>query len=437
MKSILTAATVFLSLFGFSQANIYTQTYSVGTISGVSGVEFPGDLSPCPGVLTFSNIPTGEIIDSVRVQYTFFSTMAGFQSVYDQRSYLKCLSTGLNEATIAVATYDPGFNQPFPYNRLITIANGLVSGPVTFELHAGTVSLIGNSCGGLSHHIYNNSWIVTVYTSGSAVCNSPDSVQVTSITDTTAQVHWTPGGNETSWRLLYGPTGFTPGSGTGYQSVLVSGTPSHTLFNLNALTDYDIYVRALCASDSSFLTSVFQFTTDSAYCAAATGLNASNITNTSASLSWIANSGESAWDIQIGFSGFTLGTGTTIPNINSNPWQMNGLNGGTSYDFYVKSRCGATSIGDWAGPHSFLTTSIGLDEMNSAEVSVFPNPTSGRVIVRSYEATQLNVYDVLGNSVGNYTIAVGENPISLEHLSKGVYFLQFEKESKVLRLVKH
>ena len=437
MKGLLTLTAFFLSIISFSQVNIYTETYSLGTISGVSGVSISGDLSPCPGVLTFNNIPSGESIDSVRVQYTFFSTAAGFQSVFDQRSYLKCLSAGLNETTIAVATYDPGFNQPFPYNRLITIANGPVMGPVTFELHAGTVSLIGNSCGGLSHHIFNNTWIMTVYTSGSAICNSPDSVQVTSITDTTAQVQWTPGGNETSWRLLYGPAGFTPGSGTGYQSALISGTPSHTLFGLSALSVYDVYVRALCTADSSFLTSVYQFTTDSAYCAAASGLNASNITNSSASLSWTANAGESAWDIQIGFSGFTLGTGTTIPNVNSNPWQLNGLNGGTSYDFYVKSLCGTASIADWAGPHSFLTTSIGLDETNSAEFSVFPNPTSGRVIVRSNQVTKLNVYDVLGNNVGNYGIAMGENSINLEHLSRGVYFLQVEKKNKVLRLVKH
>jgi hypothetical protein len=437
MKKIFTAISLFLYLIGFSQANSYTQTYTLGTISGVSGVENPGDLSPCPGILTFSNIPAGETIDSTRIEYTFFSTAAGFQSVFDQRSYVKCLSTGLNEPTSALATFSPGFNQPFIYNRLITIANGPVTGPVTFELHAGTVSLIGNSCGGLSHHIYNNSWIVTVYTSGSAVCHSPDSVQVTSITDTTAQVHWTPGGNETSWRLLYGPSGFTPGSGTGYQSVLVSGTPSHTLFGLSALTDYDIYVRALCTADSSFLTSVFQFTTDSAYCPAATGLNAGNITNSSASLSWTANGGENAWHLQYGPSGFTLGSGTMILNANSNPWQLNGLNGGTSYDFYVKSLCGTTSIGDWAGPYSFLTTSIGLDELNSTELFVYPNPTSGQVIIRSAQATELKVYDLLGNDVGTYAIAIGENTINLEHLSKGVYFLQIEKERKALRLLKH
>jgi hypothetical protein len=437
MKGIFTIAALFISLFAFSQANIYTQTYSLGIISGVSGVELPGNISPCPGILTFSNIPTGETIDSVRVQYTFFSTAAGFQSVFDQRSYINCLSTGIYEPTISVATFSPGFNQPFLYDRLITIANGPVTGSVTFELHAGTVSLIGNSCGGQSHHIYNNSWIVTIYTSGSAVCLSPDSIHVSSITDTTAQIQWTPGGNETSWRLLYGPIGYTPGSGIGYQSVLAQGTPNLSLTGLNALSDYDIYVRALCTSDSSFLTSVFQFTTDSAYCAPTTGLNASNITNTSASLSWTANAGESAWNIQYGPSGFALGAGTMIPNANSNPWQLNGLNGGTSYDFYVKSLCGTMSIGDWAGPHSFLTTSIGLDELNSTELFVFPNPTRGQVIIRSAQANELKVYDLLGNDVGTYAIAIGENTINLEHLSKGVYFLRIEKESKVLRLLKH
>ena len=45
-------------------------------------------------------------------------------------------------------------------------------------------------------------------------------------------------------------------------------------------------------------------------------LNATNITTTSADLIWAAGGNETQWNVQYGSSGFFLGYGTTLQNVN-------------------------------------------------------------------------------------------------------------------------
>lgn len=66
-------------------AQMYATTYTAGNISGPSGYTTATPTS-CPGTLVINNIPNGRVIDSVVMSYTFFTTLAGFQSVVNQRS---------------------------------------------------------------------------------------------------------------------------------------------------------------------------------------------------------------------------------------------------------------------------------------------------------------------------------------------------------------
>ena len=84
-------------------------------------------------------------------------------------------------------------------------------------------------------------------------------------------------------------------------------------------------------------------------------LNAANITTNSADLSWTAGGNETQWNIQYGPSGFFLGYGTTLQNINSINYSLSGLNSSTNYDFYVQSICSNSSLSYWVGPYSFIT----------------------------------------------------------------------------------
>ena len=72
---------------------------------------------------------------------------------------------------------------------------------------------------------------------------------VEAATPSSLDITWTAGGAETNWNIEYGPTGFTPGSGT---LGTATGTPGFSVGSLTANTSYDFYVQADCgAGDES------------------------------------------------------------------------------------------------------------------------------------------------------------------------------------------
>lgn len=73
----------------------------------------------------------------------------------------------------------------------------------------------------------------------------------------------------------------------------------------------------------------------------------------SAGFQWTSG-GATAWQMQYGPTGFSLGNGT-IQNISSNPGILTGLSPNTSYDVYVRDSCGPGEVSAWTGPVSFST----------------------------------------------------------------------------------
>jgi hypothetical protein len=177
MKQIFTFVPAFALTLSLAAQNTYTATYAGGDIqSDITFTALPGN-SSCPAQLTV-NVPAGETIDSAVVDYTYFSSLAGFGSPAMQRSQLRCITTGMSETQLAVAV-NPGLTLA-NYHRTVTIANGLSTGPVTFEMHAGNTGLLGGPCTSL-HTINNNTWTITVHTSGGTTglrAAGPDDVKL-------------------------------------------------------------------------------------------------------------------------------------------------------------------------------------------------------------------------------------------------------------------
>ena len=78
-------------------------------------------------------------------------------------------------------------------------------------------------------------------------CLSPNFLNAGNITPNSADLLWQAGGNETSWNLEWGISGFTLGSGT-----LVNGLTStnYSLSSLSNNTSYDFYVQANCSNSN-------------------------------------------------------------------------------------------------------------------------------------------------------------------------------------------
>ena len=90
-------------------------------------------------------------------------------------------------------------------------------------------------------------------------------------------------------------------------------------------------------------------------CPAPVNLTASNVTSSSADLSWTETGSATEWLVEYGFSGFTLGTGTQITTTD-NPLTITGLISNQAYDAYVKSLCSAGDESQWSFvPVTFTT----------------------------------------------------------------------------------
>ena len=92
----------------------------------------------------------------------------------------------------------------------------------------------------------------------------------------------------------------------------------------------------------------------SATCPQTSPLTASNITSSSADVSWTAGGTETSWNVEYGAAGFTLGTGTNT-NVTATTYSMTGLTPSSDYDVYVQAVCSPTEQSFWVGPLSIST----------------------------------------------------------------------------------
>lgn len=87
-------------------------------------------------------------------------------------------------------------------------------------------------------------------------------------------------------------------------------------------------------------------------CPPPSDLAASNITTTSATLSWTEPGSATSWEYQLGLAGFAPAASGTATSLD--PLPVAGLAANTSYDYYVRSNC-EVLFSDWTGPFSFKT----------------------------------------------------------------------------------
>ncbi|MDD3875190.1 MAG: GEVED domain-containing protein [Bacteroidales bacterium] len=84
-------------------------------------------------------------------------------------------------------------------------------------------------------------------------------------------------------------------------------------------------------------------------------LAASNISTSTADLSWTVGGSETKWNIEYGPQGFALGQGTFVSGITSTSYQLTGLNHTTSYAVYIQADCLGNNLSMFEGPYTFIT----------------------------------------------------------------------------------
>ena len=107
--------------------------------------------------------------------------------------------------------------------------------------------------------------------------------------------------------------------------------------------------------DNLLHTSTSSCAPPSGNCSGVGNVFSSNITTNSADISWTPGINDSLWNIEYGLSGFSLGGGTQLINLQNASTIINSLQTSTSYDVYVQSICDSGYVSAWIGPHSFTT----------------------------------------------------------------------------------
>jgi subtilase family serine protease len=152
-------------------------------------------------------------------------------------------------------------------------------------------------------------------------CTPPSGITVSNITNSTADL---------SWEAFSGATGYevyVVGKG-----VYSTTSTNFTATGLPSGTSTEWAVRTNCGGTFTSWVWGQDFTTTGEVCNPPSGLTVSNITNSTADLSWDAFSGASGYEVYV--------VGKDVYSTTSNSFTATGLPSGTSTEWAVRTNCG-------------------------------------------------------------------------------------------------
>ena len=126
---------------------------------------------------------------------------------------------------------------------------------------------------------------------------------------------------------------------------------------------------------------------------------------------------QSQWNVQYGPSGFFLGYGTTLQNVNITSYSLSGLNSSTNYDYYVQAICSNGDLGYWTGPYSFATLVTCPQPNNLAANNITSNSADLSWTAGGSETSWNIEYGLSGFTQGSGLIS---NSTSPSHILSGL-----------------
>jgi len=231
---------------------------------------------------------------------------------------------------------------------------------------------------------------ISVWTSAPA-CITP-TVSVTNTGETDVTLNWI--GNASDYEVAavagnwVNPTTPTVVAGT---TTIVSG--------LIPGTQYSIGVRAVCGEGYYSEWNVVSVTTLEHPCYAPTGVAATNITLSGATIAWTpAEEGQTNFELRYSTAG-----DTTVVSVTENPYTLTGLLNATEYSVAVRAICGEGNYSDWSTPATFTTASCQM--VQGVNVPAATITTSSAVV--NWTANGSSSYEVgygpLGTTTDNCT----------------------------------
>jgi hypothetical protein len=258
------------------------------------------------------------------------------------------------------------------------------------------------------------------------------------------------------WTPVSGATGYTVQYKLGSSSTwTTAGTTSANSFGLNALnpgTMYNWRVQSNCSTAYS-ATAVFTTGTTSGgggtggTCAAPANLTNSNLTASSARISWSAVSGATNYTLQI-----KIGTGPffTLGTVPVTAVTISGLSSSTTYQWQVKANCSGYSAPKLlitpaflVDPNAPLATSQISIAYEDNSLTLAPNPTTVQLSLtfngEINASSEVVISDLAGRIVRRLSLTQPQTLLDVADFQAGVYIATIvtgERKMAVERFVK-
>lgn len=258
-------------------------------------------------------------------------------------------------------------------------------------------------------------------------CYTPEDVEVNDITLSSATINWAPAEDAQELFQVIVINGYI------IDTHLVAAT-TLLVDNLYPGIDYQVSVRAVCDEDYySEWTTPVPFSTPS--CDYPTDVRVSDITNTTALVSWNGNADK--YELLYGIE-VIAGSGTTLLIENGSSAQLTDLIRDTVYDVYLRSVCDDGIYSEWTEKLQFHTTNVGIGDVAPHYTAMHPNPASAFVHVTGLHASSIVTFiDLNGRQCGRWVADNERLAIDVSHLARGVYFVRITdgSHSEVHKLI--
>jgi len=232
-------------------------------------------------------------------------------------------------------------------------------------------------------------------------CPQCDSIKITNTTSNSANLEWTPAPGVSSYTFEYKTTADTVWS---YTSTIYDTTK--TLNGLSSGTSYDCRVKSLCLSGgSNFVQN--NFTTP---CPIAKNASSSNISTSSAFISWDAANGATGYTIE--YKEMTSSTWLGFFDTSATNFTLTGLTPSTTYNWRVKTLCRS-------GNSNYLQASFTTTCGNPGSVTTSSISASGAYLSWSANSGNLS-YDVEYKLASSSTWSATANTTSTNFTLNGL-----------------
>jgi hypothetical protein len=127
---------------------------------------------------------------------------------------------------------------------------------------------------------------------------------------------------------------------------------------------------------------------------------------------------------------FVLPSGGYFPY--SYSWSPTGGTSNTATGLSVGSyTCLITdSLGNCTSKVVNLGTCTGLNELNkNNNVSIYPNPSSGKFFIQAGSRSEIQIYNALGSVIYNGKLEEGSNTINLNEQADGIYYIRIKENT--------